>query len=384
MRCHLKRLHNASMLPGNCTIIGCIAFIGLCGFAFGQPAINPDNTARALGDGRWDWTVFVQGAPSVLSRIQCVQYTLDPTFPSPDRIVCDRGTADRPFSLNAQSWGELDIPITISFRDGTTTRISYHLRLRGVAPQPTGTQTRVVKTNPRDGLAYVLMVPGNFRMGAIMGDDDARTDEKPPHPVRITKGFWLGETPVTVAAYKEFVKKRPPFMMPSPPSFNPDWGKLDHPILGVRRVEAVAYCGWAGGTLPTEAEWEYAARGGKDGLKYPWGNDITADNANFKGSRWNGTSPVRSYPPNDWGLYDMAGNVWEWLADWYKNDYYATQPLDKAADDSRGPGHSDMWVLRGGSYKSGTQFMRASARGASGPAEDVSLIGFRCSLEANR
>src|ERR1039458_4748938 len=102
------------MLPGNCTIIGCIAFIGLCGFAFGQPAINPDNTARALGDGRWDWTVFVQGAPSVLSRIQCVQYTLDPTFPSPDRIVCDRGTADRPFSLNAQSWGELDIPITIS------------------------------------------------------------------------------------------------------------------------------------------------------------------------------------------------------------------------------------------------------------------------------
>ena len=174
-------------------------------------------------------------------------------------------------------------------------------------------------------------------MGATPGDSEALDHEKPRHRVRITKGFWLGETPVTVAAYKRFVSERPDLKMPPAPDFNPRWSKEDHPVVGMTWDEAQAYCAWAGGRLPTEAEWEYAVRGGKDGLKYPWGNDITQENANYRGSKWKGTSPVRSYPANAWGLYDMAGNVWEWAADWYDENYYASLPPDMPVEDPPGP-----------------------------------------------
>jgi hypothetical protein len=154
-------------------------------------------------------------------------------------------------------------------------------------------------TNPKDGLPYVWIPPGEFRMGATPGDTEAGADEKPRHPVRITKGFWLGATPVTVAAYKRFARENRR-EMPPVPDFNPEWSKEDHPVVRVTWDEAAAYCEWAGGRLPTEAQWEYAARGGSDGLKYSWGNEITPENANYSGSKWKGTSPVRSYPPNAW------------------------------------------------------------------------------------
>ena len=224
--------------------------------------------------------------------------------------------------------------------------------------------------------------PGQFQMGAAPVDAEAYEDEKPRHPVRITKGFWLGATPVTVADYKRFVGERPQFKMPDAPTFNLDWSKRDHPIVSVKWGEAKAYCEWAGGRLPTEAEWEYAARGGKDGLKYPWGDTITPENANYSGSKWNGTSPVRSYPPNAWGLYDMAGNVWEWVADWYGEHYYGTLPLDKPVDDPRGPQSGTMRVLRGGSFNSVTRYLRAANRAGNAPGYGYSIIGFRCVREA--
>ena len=117
--------------------------------------------------------------------------------------------------------------------------------------------------------------------------------------------------------------------MPDAPGFNPDWSKPDPPIVRVIWDEAKAYCEWAGGAggrLPTEAEWEYAARGGKDGLKYPWRNEITPENANYSGSEWKGTSPVQSYPANASGLHDMAGNVFERVADWYDKDTMRVRP----------------------------------------------------------
>jgi formylglycine-generating enzyme required for sulfatase activity len=218
-------------------------------------------------------------------------------------------------------------------------------------------------------------------MGATPGDTEAEGDEKPRHGVRITKGFWLGETPVTVAAYKRFVGERPAFKMPPPQDFNPQWSKEDHPVVRVSWDEAQAYCEWAGGRLPTEAEWEYAARGGKDGLKYPWGNEITPDNANYSGSKWKGTSPVRSYPANAWGLYDMAGNVWEWIADWYGKDYYATLPSDKPAEDPRGPKSGTVRVLRGGSFNSDARNLRAAFRGRGAPGDRGGVVGFRCVRE---
>jgi formylglycine-generating enzyme required for sulfatase activity len=173
--------------------------------------------------------------------------------------------------------------------------------------------------------------------------------------------------------------------MPPAPDFNPDWSKPDHPIVRVTWDEAKAYCEWAGGTsggLPTEAQWEYAARGGQDGLKYPWGNQIAPENANYRGSKWKGTSPVRSYPANGWGLYDMAGNVWEWAADWYDRDYYGTLPLDKPAEDPRGPDRpTGVRVLRGGSFDGDSRYLRATNRVRNVPDSRLTLIGFRCVRE---
>jgi formylglycine-generating enzyme required for sulfatase activity len=231
--------------------------------------------------------------------------------------------------------------------------------------------------NPKDGLSYVWIEHGEFHMGDNQGD----TDEKPPHRVRITKGFWLSATPVTVAAYKRFVGERPDFKMPLAPDFNPEWSKLGHPIVRVTWDEATAYCEWAGGSLPTEAQWEYAARGGKDGLKYPWGDEIAPENANYSGSKLKGTSPVRSYPANSWGLYDMAGNVWEWASDWYAENYYATLPSDKPVEDPRGPQSGTMRVLRGASFLVDSGYLRAAGLFHGEPGFRSNGAGFRCVRE---
>jgi formylglycine-generating enzyme required for sulfatase activity len=236
----------------------------------------------------------------------------------------------------------------------------------------------LTKTNPKDGLPYVWIVPGEF----WMGDNNGFVGEKPRHRVRITKGFWLGETLVTVAAYKRFISERPQFKMPHAPGFNPDWSKPDHPIVDVTWDEAQSYCEWAGGRLPDEAQWEYAARGGKDGLRYPWGNEDTLENANCGGSKWGGTSPVRSYAANAWGLYDMIGNAYEWVADWYDEDYYATLPSDKPAEDPRGPDRrTGARVMRGGSFDSDLESVGAAARGRPAPGRPNSDVGFRCVRE---
>ena len=249
------------------------------------------------------------------------------------------------------------------------------------APAPV---PRAAKPRPqaaaKDGLFYVRIEPGEFWMGATPGDTEAQADEKPRHRARITKGFWLSETPVTVAAYKGFAREtgRP---MPPAPGFNPEWSKVDHPMVRVNWDEAKAYCEWAGGRLPTETEWEYAARGGKDGLKYPWGNEIAPENANYSGSKWKGTSPVRSYPANAWGLYDMPGNVWEWVADWYGEDYYASLPPDKPTGDPRGPKSGTMRVLRGGSFYFATRILRAADHLRVEADFRYDDIGFRCVRE---
>lgn len=247
---------------------------------------------------------------------------------------------------------------------------------------PDGEEERF--TNSVDGLSYVWIPPGEFWMGATPGDTEARTGEKPRHRVKITEGFWMSETPVTVAAYKRFIEERPHRKMPPAPEFNPDWTNEDHPIVSVTWDDARAYCDWAGGRLPTEAEWEYAARGGQDGLKYPWGNDITPEHANYAGSKWRGTSPVRSYDANPWGLYDVAGNVWEWLADRYSESYYASLPADELTTDPHGPeGETGLRVLRGGCWYDFPGVLRIAFRGRSGLAArgHCDDIGFRCVLQ---
>ena len=230
------------------------------------------------------------------------------------------------------------------------------------------------EVNPQDGLEYVWIPPGGYQMGAVPGKDEADEDQKPRHRVVITTGFWLGRTPVTVGAYKRFVRATSR-EKPQAPSFNSGWEDDDHPIVNVSWEDAKAYCEWAGGRLPTEAEWEYAARGGREGFKYPWGDDISPQRAHYGENReWEGTSPVGHFEANGFGLFDMFGNVWEWCADWYDANYYANSP----ARDPQGPPTGDTVVVRGGSFLDLRRVADCASRISSHPAPGGVNFGFRC------
>lgn len=310
----------------------------------------------------------------------------------------------------------------------------------------------------------MVWIPGGeFTMGST--DPLARADESPQHRVRVD-GFWMDATEVTNAQFHAFasatgyitVAERPvdwevlkrelPPGTPKPPDemllpgsavFTPpddsvdlrghhqwwtwtvgaSWqhpegsgppessidDRLDHPVVHVAYEDAVAYCEWAGKRLPTEAEWEYAARGGLDGKVNTWGDEpIDPSRANI----WDGefphhnsmedgfarTSPVKSFPPNGYGLYDMAGNVWEWCSDLYHERTYSMRIAALGADavaanpagvaksfDSRNPYEPVLRVVRGGSFLCNDSYCasyRPSARMATSPDTSLAHTGFRC------
>ena len=233
------------------------------------------------------------------------------------------------------------------------------------------------RTNPVDGQIYVRIPAGTFHMGCLGDDYDCDDDEFPRHEVRLTRGLWMGSTEVSVGAYAVFadIERKP---LPEPPPFNKEWQKRDHPIVRVKWEQADAYCRWAGGRLPTEAEWEYAARGGRPELKFPWGNRVTHEDANYRGTGWEDawsyTSPRGSFRPNRWGLYDMAGSVWEWLADWHVGDYYKASSIE----DPRGPAMGFERIVRGGSWFTTSRVLRSSDRFKVTPHSCSHDIGFRC------
>jgi formylglycine-generating enzyme required for sulfatase activity len=231
-----------------------------------------------------------------------------------------------------------------------------------------------VRENPRDGQTYVWIPPGTFMMGCSPGDTECQGEEKPSHQVTISKGFWMGQTPVTVAAYKRFAgETNAP--MPPPPYGNPDWKNQRMPIVYVTWDEAQAYCKWAGGRLPTEAEWEYAARAGSTEARYGPLDKIAWHSAN------SGLKPheVGQKRPNRFGLYDVLGNVWEWVSDWYDAKYYQNSP----ATDPQGPLSGRYGVRRGGGYNYVPEFVRVSLRGRGNPGTAPDNVGFRCVAELN-
>lgn len=305
---------------------------------------------------------------------------------------------------------------------------------------------------------------GSFTMGSTDADTLARAVEKPAHPVTV-KGFWMDETEVTNAAFAKFVeatgyvtvaerkpdweelkKQLPPgaqkpaddvlvaaSMVFTPPkqavplnnihhwwSWVPgaDWrhpegpksalkGKERHPVVHVCWDDAVAYAKWAGKRLPTEAEWEYAARGGLDSKPFTWGDAPLSEkkpqaniwqgdfpHQNTKADGYVRTSPVKTFPANGFGLYDMSGNVWEWCSDWWRVDLYRHRvgKGDPVVNPTGPPRHFDprnqfeqQRVTRGGSFLCNDCYCSAYRPGGRrGTAHDTGMshIGFRCVKDA--
>jgi len=304
-------------------------------------------------------------------------------------------------------------------------------------------------------ISNMVWIPGGV---AVMGSDTGTPDEAPPHPIAID-GFWMDATEVTNRQFKEFVNatryvtlpQRKPELRsiqkgsgleniaileefnqpgsicslqlnsrddidpakgayswwqylpgadwkhPEGPDSNID-NRMNHPVVHVSWPDAVAYCEWAGKQLPTEAQWEYAARAGKDGMFYPWGNVRTPDGT-WKQNIWQGTfpiedsaedgfkttAPVAAFEANDFGLHDMSGNVWEWCADYYQPEYYAISPVRNppgpdSSFDPQEPGITKR-VQRGGSFMCSDQYCigyRVSARMKGEEDTGAFHTGFRC------
>jgi formylglycine-generating enzyme required for sulfatase activity len=222
------------------------------------------------------------------------------------------------------------------------------------------------RTNAQDGAVYIWIAAGSFSMGSGAEDTLALDGEKPAHPVDVA-GFWIMRKEVTNGQYSRCVAAG----ACSAPS-NDHWqdaGYVEHPVTDVDWQQAKRYAEWAGGRLPTEAEWEYACRG-TDGRIYPWGNEPPSHAlANYDNSE--GTKPVGSYPPGANGLYDMAGNVWEWTSSLSKPYPYIAEDgrEDAAASGNR--------ALRGGSWLNGGLVVRCAVRYVFFLDLRGDLVGFR-------
>ena len=249
-------------------------------------------------------------------------------------------------------------------------------------------------------MGMVLIPAGEFQMGS--DDRDADADEQPVHTVHVD-AFFMDVQEVTNAEYqvflldeqnKEWRKDRINPRFADDGDYLAHWsgnnypaGQANHPVRYVSWYAAMAYAQWAGKRLPTEAEWERAARGRQSGAKYPWGDTISSANAKYDADAAD-TQDVRSYPPNDFGLYDVIGNVWEWCLDAYDANVYTSEarrnPISGGQTISslisnfeNVPVDTDR-VLRGGSHLSPAQFSRVANRNRHTPASSVFDQGFRC------
>jgi iron(II)-dependent oxidoreductase len=228
----------------------------------------------------------------------------------------------------------------------------------------------------------VLIPAGEFIMGKD-AEDDQHADHGPAHPVRL-ESFYLDKYEVTNAEYLEYCEQTgarlPEFW--GMEEFRSGPGFPSHPVVGISAGEAAKYAEWAGKRLPTEAEWEYAARGGLAGADYPHGDLLEEHDANYWSwpvlrSTGDRLMPVGSYGANGYGLHDMAGNAAEWVADRYDAGYYQRSPLD----DPTGPERGEFQVFRGGGWHSGPGCVRVWYRnGLPANWRDFN-VGFRCARD---
>ena len=272
------------------------------------------------------------------------------------------------------------------------------------------------KANAMPDTSEMVLIPaGDFQMGS--NDSNAEDNEKPVHTVYVD-AFYINKYEVTNAQFKTFVDANPQWQKGNIPDKYHDGGYLtvwngnnypsgmgSDPVVGVSWYAAMAYAQWVGKRLPTEAEWEKAARGGLNGKKYPWGNVApNGTQCNFADknlselvpNEWSDENvddgysimaPIGSYPPNGYGLYDMAGNVWEWCLDAYEEDFYRRSPRrNPVAGGWVGDGFAKVQthnarMFRGGAWNNPASSLRVSFRSADTPTISKTVIGFRCARD---
>ena len=248
--------------------------------------------------------------------------------------------------------------------------------LPAVSPGPACTAVGQAWTRPADGMQLVCVPAGPFLMGLAADDPQAWDYEKPQRTVTLD-AYWIDRTVVNNAQYRRCLEAG---ACREPTGWGDDRYNADNqPAVGLSWDDAVAYCAWAGARLPTEAQWEKAARG-TDGRLYPWGGaPPTCDLANYKGCVGR-PAPVGSYPAgaSPYGALDMAGNVWEWAADWYESGYYIRAPVENPP----GPGSGAWRVLRGGAWYDEPGRLRTAGRGWYEPRPQSINVGFRCAVPA--
>ena len=272
-------------------------------------------------------------------------------------------------------------------------------KARDTLKDPQKRQQHITMIQDRGGIDnfpvdMVLIPAGEFQMGST--NNNALENEKPEHTVYID-AFYMDMYEVTNAAYKKYIDE------------NPNWGKDRikneyhdgkylhlwdgnnypigkdyHPVTYVSWYAAFAYAQSVDKRLPTEAEWEKAARGGLNNKEYPWGNFRNPSKANY-GNYVNGTTPVGSYSPNEYGLYDVSGNVWEWCLDEYKLNFYTDSPYRSPISGGSEVDITNNFmdvktrrVLRGGARSSKSDYIRVTHRGSGNPAGTSDNVGFRC------
>ncbi len=276
-----------------------------------------------------------------------------------------------------------------------------------LVPKPSSVDSSQVVPTPNASGDMMLIPAGEFQMGS--NNEKADNGEKPLHTVYVN-AFYMDKYLVTNAQYMEFVNANPQWHKPSKWY---EWGKkqktsiakryhdgdylkhwheniypqekADHPVTWISWYAAMAYSQWVGKRLPTEAEWEKAARGGLTEQEYSWGNSIDSSKANYNSSVGDTTS-VGQYPANGYGLYDMTGNAWEWCLDTYDEDFYTHSPHHNpisgaSTDESIANKLTDetvFRVLRGGSWLDSPQYIRSAFRYKINPTLTLARIGFRC------
>jgi formylglycine-generating enzyme required for sulfatase activity len=224
---------------------------------------------------------------------------------------------------------------------------------------------------------WVTIPAGDFTMGSTQADPNSDFAEQPRHTVYLD-AYRMGKYEVTNQQYAQ-CEQAGICGLPYDVGRLRDPAYARHPVVYVPWEDASTFCQWTGGRLPTDAEWEKAARGGLEGRLYPWGDEEPVparqarNGANY--DRYSGDiQPVGSYAPNGYGLYDMAGNVWEWVADWYWFGGYGVSP----EKNPQGPESGVDRVLRGGSWLDVAANIRVADREMAAPDYATSVIGFRC------